>query len=127
MELVAIVIALALLQYAIFGMLVGKARVTYEIKAPAISGHPVFERYYRVQMNTLEQLIIFVPSILIFAHYSNTTLAAGLGALYIIGRVIYLMSYIKDPAKRSLGFLIGYAPMVVLLLGGLINAARTLL
>ena len=69
MELVAIVISLALLQYSVFGMLVGTARGTYEIKAPAITGHPIFDRYYRVHMNTLEQLIIFIPSIFVFGYF----------------------------------------------------------
>ncbi len=59
MELVAIVIAVALIEYSVFGMLVGKARGTYGIDAPAITGHPVFERYYRVQQNTLENLVLF--------------------------------------------------------------------
>jgi hypothetical protein len=107
MELVAIVISLALLQYSVFGMLVGRARGTYEIKAPAITGHPIFDRYYRVHMNTLEQLIIFIPSILV---------------VFLIGRLMFLLGYVKDPAKRGPGFLIGYIPTVVLLIGGLVYA-----
>jgi glutathione S-transferase len=122
MELVAIVISLALLQYSVFGMLVGKARGTYEIKAPAITGHPIFDRYYRVHMNTLEQLIIFIPSILVFGYFGNATVAAGLGVVFLIGRLMFLMGYVKYPAKRGPGFLIGYIPTVVLLIGGLVYA-----
>jgi glutathione S-transferase len=124
MELVAIVISLALLQYSVFGMLVGKARGTYEIKAPAISGHPIFERYYRVHMNTLEQLTVFIPAILIFGYFGNAAIAAGLGLVFLVGRVMFLIGYVKDPAKRGPGFLIGYIPTVVLLLGGLIYAVQ---
>ena len=98
MELVAIVISLALLQYSVFGMLVGKARGTYEIKAPAISGHPIFERYYRVHMNTLEQLTVFIPAILIFGYFGNAAVAAGLGLVFLVGRVMFLLGYVKDPA-----------------------------
>jgi glutathione S-transferase len=124
MELVAIVISLALLQYSVFGMLVGKARGTYEIKAPAISGHPIFERDYRVHMNTLEQLTVFIPAILIFGYFGNAAIAAGLGLVFLVGRVMFLIGYVKDPAKRGPGFLIGYIPTVVLLLGGLIYAVQ---
>jgi len=125
MELVAIVISLALLQYSVFGMLVGKARGTYEIKAPAISGHPIFERYYRVQMNTLEQLTVFIPAILIFGYFGNAAIAAGLGVVFLVGRVMFLVGYVKDPAKRGPGFLTGYIPTVILLIGGLVYAVQT--
>ena len=76
MEFVAFVIALALLEYAIFGMLVGWARGKYGVVAPATSGHPVFERYFRVHMNTLEQLVAFVPAMWLFGTYVNPTWAA---------------------------------------------------
>ncbi|MBL6906240.1 MAG: MAPEG family protein, partial [Pseudomonadales bacterium] len=84
MALVAIVILLAILEYQFFSFKVGMARGKYDIKAPAISGHEVFDRYYRVHMNTLEQLIVFIPAILIFAHFGNPTYAAGLGSFYLV-------------------------------------------
>jgi len=77
-------------------------------------------------MNTLEQLIIFVPSILLFARYFSPYLAAALGALYIIGRALYFRGYVKDPKKREAGFLLSMIPNVVLLIGGLIGALRAL-
>ena len=88
MELVAIVIAVALIEYSVFGMLVGKARGTYGIDAPAITGHPVFERYYRVQQNTLENLVLFIPGMIMFAQYVRADVAAGLGILFIVGRFL---------------------------------------
>lgn len=127
MELVAIVIALALIEYMVFAMLVGKARGTYEVKAPAVTGHPVFERYYRVHMNTLEQLMVFIPSILIFGYFGNATVAAGLGVVFLIGRLLFLFGYVKDPAKRGLGFVVGFLPTVVLLIGGLVYAVMAAL
>jgi glutathione S-transferase len=123
MEHVALVILLALLEYQFFSFKVGMARGKYDIKAPAISGHEVFDRYYRVHMNTLEQLIVFIPAILVFAYFGNPMYAAGLGAFYLVGRIIYFVSYVNDPAKRGLGFIIGWIPTVLLILGGLVSVA----
>ena len=124
MELVTIVIALALIEYSVFGMLVGKARGTYGIDAPAIAGHPVFERYYRVHQNTLENLVLFIPGMIMFAQYVSTGVAAGLGILFIVGRFLYLRAYVADPKSRSLGFALSYIPALVLVIGGLVGAAR---
>lgn len=118
MEWVAIIVVLALLQYLAFGMLVGRARGRYEVKAPAISGHPVFERYYRVHQNTLESLILFLPALLVFATYASATVGAGIGAVYLVGRQLYLRAYVKDPASRGPGFLLTLLPSLVLLIGG---------
>ena len=126
MELVTIVIAVALIEYAVFGMLVGKARGTYGIDAPAITGNPIFERYYRVQQNTLELLVLFIPGMMIFAQYVRADVAAGLGFIFIVGRFLYLRAYVADPKSRSLGFVLSYIPALILLIGGLIGAARKL-
>lgn len=122
MELVAIVIALAVIEYFAFAILVGRARGKYEISAPAITGHPVFERYYRVHQNTLEQLMIFIPAIVIYGTYGNPTYAAGLGVFFLIGRILYLRGYVADPAKRGLGMMIGFLPTAFMLIAGLILA-----
>ena len=127
MEFVAIVIVLALLQYFVFGMLVGKARGTYEVHAPAISGHPVFERYYRVHQNTLEMIVMFIPSIVLFSYLVRPDIAAAIGAIYLIGRIIYLRAYIADPGKRGLGFMVSVLPVLVLLLGSGVAAVFSLL
>lgn len=127
MEMVAIVIVLALIQYAVFGLLVGRARGKYNCPAPATSGDPVFECYYRVHANTGEQLIVFLPAIVIYGYYGNPLIAALAGLLYIIGRLVYLQGYVKDPAKRSLGFMIGFFPMIFLLLAGAVAVLRNLL
>jgi uncharacterized MAPEG superfamily protein len=123
---VAIIIVLALLQYIYFSLQVGKARGTYEVSAPAVSGHPIFERHYRVQMNTLEQLIVFIPAVFLFGYYGNAMVAAALGAVYLVGRFLFASSYVADPAKRSLGFMLSFLPTVVLLVGGLVQAVRVL-
>lgn len=123
---IAIIVVLALLQYIYFSLQVGKARGTYEVSAPAVSGHPIFERHYRVQMNTLEQLIVFIPAVFLFGYYGNAMVAAALGAVYLVGRFLFASSYVADPAKRSLGFMLSFLPTVVLLVGGLVQAVRVL-
>jgi glutathione S-transferase len=127
MPLVHLVLGLALLEFFLFGYAVARARGRYRIAAPAIQGHEMFERYVRVQMNTLEQLVLFVPSLLVFAHYFNPNVAAALGVLFIIGRALYFQGYVKSPEKRSLGFIFGAVPTAILLFGAIIGAARAFL
>jgi glutathione S-transferase len=127
MAWVVIVIVAALLQYLAFGFMVGGARVKYGVPAPASSGNEVFERYFRVQQNTLEQLVAFLPGIWLFATYWNPLWAAGLGVVFIIGRALYAAAYIRDPKARSAGFGLSFLPTVILLLGGLYGAVRSLL
>ena len=113
----ALVTLLAIGLYFFTGLQVGKARQTFGIKAPAITGNPDFERVFRVQMNTLEWLPIFLPSLWLFAVYWNELAAAALGLVWIVGRVLYALGYAVDPAKRSTGFLIQLLACAVLLLG----------
>ncbi|MCF6215368.1 MAG: MAPEG family protein [Emcibacter sp.] len=126
MELVAIVIALALMEYVYFSFSVGMARGKYGIAAPAVTGDPIFERYYRVQENTLELLISFIPGMVMFAYYVRPDVAAGLGVIFIIGRALYFKGYIADPKKRTLGFFFSFFPCLILLLGGLAGAIMRL-
>jgi len=127
MPYVHVVIVLALAEFLWFGFLVGRARGRYKVPAPAQSGHEIFDRYFRVQMNTLEQLVVFIPGILIFAHYFNPYVAAGLGAVFIVGRILYLNGYVKDPRKREAGFILSVIPNSILLVGGLVGAVRAAL
>jgi glutathione S-transferase len=122
MNLVAIVIGFALIEYFVFGLLVGRARGQYGVAAPAMSGHPIFERYMRVHQNTLEQLVVFVPAMLIFGVYVSGTIAALLGLVWIAGRALYLRGYVADPARRSTGFALTALPQLILLLGGIVGA-----
>ncbi len=126
MAWVHLVLLLALVEYFAFGLLVASARAKYKVKAPAITGDPVFERYFRVQQNTLEVLIIFVPALLVAAQYWNPAWVAALGAVYLVGRVLYLRSYVRDPASRSLGFALSMIPALLLVLGGASGALRSL-
>jgi glutathione S-transferase len=122
MHLVGVVIALALAEYAVLGATVGRARVQYKVLAPATSGNPIFERYFRVHQNTMEQLVMFVPAVLLFATYVNMLAAAGLGLLFILARIIYAIGYIEDPQKRAGGAIATGVINLILLLGALIGA-----
>ena len=127
MELVYLVIVLALVEYVVFGALVGRARGQYGIRAPAVTGHDVFERIFRVQQNTLEGLVIFVPAIWFFAVYINANVAAGLGVVGIIGRAIYARAYIAAPDSRGPGAAICGIVNMALLIGSLFGLIRALL
>lgn len=124
MHLLHIVALLAVLQYFFFGILVGRARTKYGVKAPAMSGHEMFERASRVQMNTLEQLAAFLPTMFVAAQYGSPALIAGLGLVYLVGRFVYWRSYMARPASRSLGFLLTVLPTFAFIALGLIGAVR---
>ena len=127
MEYVAIVIIITLIEYLVFGILVGMARGKYNCPAPATSGDPIFERYYRVQINTSEQLLVFLPAIVICGYYGSPMIAAGVGLVFPVSRLIYLQAYVADPAKRGRGFLPGFLATAFLLIGGLVAVVQTLL
>ncbi len=122
MNLVDAVAMLAVLQYIFFGTLVAKARDTYGIKAPAVSGDEQFERMYRVQMNTLELLVVFFPSAYAAAHYWPQWAVAAAMCVYLIARFVYWRSYIANPASRTLGFALSLAPIMVMALSALAPA-----
>ncbi len=126
MPYVDIVTALALLQLVWFALQVAQARGKYGVHAPAVTGNDIFERHFRVQQNTLELLIVFLPGIYLFSHYFNPIWAAALGVVYLLGRQIYSMSYVKDPSSRSAGFGLSFLPAVILVVGGLIGAVLRL-
>ena len=126
MELVAIVTLIAIIEFIVIGMKVGAAREKYGVNAPATTGHELFERHVRVHYNTLEQLIIFLPGLWLFGFYIGYSWAAGIGLIYIVGRAIYGVAYVKDPASRGIGMLLSVLPCWVLILGGLVGAAWSL-
>ena len=127
MAWIHLVTLLALIEYLGFGALVGKARETYGVKAPATTGHDVFERYFRVQMNTLELLIIFVPALWMAAAYWNPVWMAAVGTVYLVGRLLYLRTYVAEPKSRGYGFLLSMAPIGVLLVAAGFGVCKSIL
>lgn len=127
MPWIDLVTFLALAQYLVFGALVGRARGQYGVKAPATTGNELFERHYRVQMNTLELLVVFVPSLWMAAKYWSPAAMAAIGAVYLVGRVVYQRAYTRAPSQRSLGFALSIGPVSVLLVAAFAGLVRTAL
>ena len=127
MPFVALVTVLALLQFFWLSFQVATARTKYGVSAPATTGNETFERHFRVQMNTLEQLVLFLPSLWIFAHFVSPLWAAALGVVFVIGRAVYATSYVRNPKSRSLGFGLTAFPTVAMLIGIAIWAVRAIL
>lgn len=126
MEAIAVVTILALMQFYLFGFQVGQMRARHGIKAPATTGHPEFERMFRVQQNTMEQLVMFLPALWMFAWLSQPLWAAALGLVFIVGRYIFKRGYVADASKRGLGFAISTAAVAVLMIGSLFHATYDL-
>ena len=118
--LVAIVTLLALLVYFFMSARVGQGRTKYGVAAPAVTGHPDFERAYRIQMNTLEWLPMFLVSLWLFAaSWSSDLIAAAIGLVWIVGRILYLTGYSRAAEARGPGFGIQALATAVLLFGAL--------
>jgi uncharacterized membrane protein YecN with MAPEG domain len=122
MAWVAIVAVLSLLLYLLMGVNVARARARCKIAAPAMTGHPDFERAVRVQMNTLEWLPVYLVSLWLFALYVEPRAAAAIGAVWILGRALYMRGYIQAAARRGPGFLVQASATFVLMIGGLAGA-----
>jgi glutathione S-transferase len=116
----ALVTCLALLLYFVTSARVARARIKYGVKLPAISGNEDFERVFRVQMNTLEWLPIFLPSLWLFAIYFSDAIAAVLGLVWVAGRIAYMIGYTQSVPRRSPGFFIQALATAVLLFGSII-------
>ena len=115
----ALVTCLALAFYFFTSFQVGKARATFGVKAPAATGNPDFERVFRVQMNTLEWMPLFLPSLWLFAIYISDPIAAAIGVVWIVGRILYMTGYAQAAEKRGRGFGIQALAAGVLWLGAL--------
>ena len=127
MAWVQLVALLALIECFFFAYAVGKARETYGIKAPATTGNDAFERCFRVQQNTIEQMIVFLPALFIAANYWPAQWIAGIGAVYLVGRIVYFRAYVRDPRSRSIGFGLSSVPIILLVAAGGIGIVRVLL
>jgi len=114
MHYIHLIAALAVCQFLFFGFMAGMARRKSGLKAPAVTGNEIFERMYRVQMNTLEILVAFLPALFLAGHYWPNALVSILGIIYITGRFIYWKAYTTEPASRGLGFKLSMIPTALL-------------
>ena len=126
-NMIALIILLALLQYGYFTYRVGQLRSKYGVPAPKCTGNETWERVFRVQQNTLEQLIVFVPGMLLFAQYVSVRWALLPGVVFLVGRAVYSYLYINSPGKRSPGAFMTLASNAVLLIGSLIGVGMSLM
>ena len=121
MEYATLVVLLALLQYIFFTARTGLGRGKYNIEAPTCSGDETWNRLFRVQQNTLEQLIIFIPATYAFAYYVSGRWVWVPGAIFIVGRFLYAAAYVKDPKTRGPGMIVTFATNGVLVLAALVG------
>ena len=124
--LTTLAVVLALLVYLVLGILVGQARGKWDVPAPLSSGHPEFDKRYRVHMNTLEQLALFLPAVLLAAPVLGDAITAGIGLVWSLGRILYARAYYGDPAKRSLGFALTAFPSLALIIAAAYGAVMAL-
>ena len=127
MEYAALIILIALLQFLWFGARVGMKRGQYGVKAPSTTGDPTWERIYRVQQNTMEQLVIFIPAMLAFSAYVSAMWVVLPGALFVIGRQLYSYQYVSNPDSRVPGMALSLLSNAVLVVGALIGLALKLI
>jgi glutathione S-transferase len=118
---------LTLLVYLVISLNVGRARGKYGVKAPAVTGNEYFERAYRVQMNTLEQMVFFLPSMWLYSLLLTDKGAAVGGLIWVIGRVIYSVAYVQKPASRGAGFTISFMAAIGLFLGAAYGIVKALI
>ncbi len=115
----ALVTVAALAVYIWIFLAVGRARTRLGVKAPATDGPEEFQRVLRVQANTVEQLILFLPALWLFSIYINITLGGIAGIVWCVGRVIYARDYWQAAERRGLGFGISFvATMFLLVVAG---------
>ena len=118
---------LTLLVYLMVSFNVARARGKYGVKAPAVTGNEYFERAYRVQMNTLEQMVFFLPSMWLYALLLTDKRAAVGGLIWITGRVIYSVSYVRNPGSRGIGFTISFVAEIGLFLGAAYGVLKAII
>jgi glutathione S-transferase len=114
----------ALALYFVLCSVVGQARGKYGIKAPAVAGHENFERAYRVQMNTVEQMVFFLPALWLCAVLVSDKGAATGGVIWVLGRAVYAVTYLNDPAKRGPGMGITMLAQIGLFLAAAYGVVR---
>ena len=123
----ALVTSLALIMYFVVTINVGRARVKYNVQPPNTTGNPDFERVIRVQQNTLEQMVPFLPALWLFSLLVDPKIGAGLGGVWIFGRILYAWGYYQAAEKRGPGFGIAFLAQVALVLGSLYGAVMNVM
>ncbi len=115
----AIVTLLVALVYFSMALTVARTHQRTGILAPTMTGDPVLERTCRAHINMLEWMPIALPSMWLLAIYWSPAVAALLGLVWIVGRIIYFIGYVSEATKRFPGFFIQSTAAFVMLFGAL--------
>lgn len=121
MEIPAVFVLLALFQYVGFTLRVGAGRARYKVDAPRTTGEEAWERLFRIQQNTLEQLVVFIPGMVLFAHFLGPRWSWIPGLLFVAGRQLYAWEYAKDPKSRGPGMGLTLLANAALLIGAAVG------
>lgn len=127
MDYIYLIMLLALVEYIVFIMIVGATRGKYGIVPPATTGHETWERLHRIQVNTAEQLVLFIPALYFFSVYSSETWAQVLGCVYLVGRLVYFFAYKNNPEKRVMGMAMTTLPSYIMVVGAIVGVVKKLL
>ncbi|MFZ4539968.1 MAPEG family protein [Propionivibrio sp.] len=127
LPLASLITLLVVLLMFLTALNVGRARVRYGIKAPAVTGHEVFERAFRIQMNTLESAALMLPVLWLYAGYIDDRGAGVMGLVWLVARLWYALAYQSDPARRSGGFVLSFLAFAGLGLGALWGVLRVMM
>ncbi len=126
MLLSALIAALTVLLLMVTAFIAGRARDVHGVKAPATTGHPAFERAFRVQANTMEAALMFLPTLALATWLGDARLAATFGAVWLLARVWYAAAYLRDAARRGPAFTLGMLMQLALLVLVFVQLAQAL-
>jgi glutathione S-transferase len=116
---VSAVVLVAILQFMVLGIIVGIARGRFKVPAPATTGHPTFDRLFRVHQNSLEMLIAFIPGVWLYGWWVSQSWATGLGIVFIAARILYAIQYVREPRTREIGAGLSFIIIIILIVGDL--------
>ena len=127
MDYVYIVIVIAMIEYSVMILVVGATRVKFGVLPPEVKGNQTWDRLYRIQVNTAEQLVLFIPSLLLFATTVSPLWAARLGCVFLVGRIVYALTYLRDPRTRIPGAILSSFTSYFFVLGSAVALVKGIL
>jgi glutathione S-transferase len=113
----AIVSLLTVALYFLLATRVAVAHTKFDVKLPATTGNPDFERVFRAHVNMLEWIPTFLVPLWLCALYLSDVAAAVLGLTWIAGRALYFVGYCRAVEKRLPGFFIQSTACLLLFIG----------
>jgi uncharacterized membrane protein YecN with MAPEG domain len=91
----------------------GYLRGKHKIEAPAVVGHPQFERAHRTHMNTVENLVLMIPLLWIASVFYGGQLPFWLGLVWVVSRIFFAIGYAQtDPRLREPGVGLGFLALL---------------